>query len=70
MAINQSDIDAAKRRRLSGVARVREGDTWVEYAPGADQADAIADAEAEVQGRAAPQGTKFVSIKSGYKDGY
>ncbi|AWY02801.1 hypothetical protein [Alteromonas phage JH01] len=62
----KAEIAEAKKRLLSNVLRVREGNTWVEYGSAEALRQAIKDAESDVAGTSKPRGTRLVSVSSGY----
>ena len=61
-----AEITAAKKRLLSNVLRVREGNTWVEYGSATELRAAIAIAERDLAGNTKPTGTRLATISSGY----
>ncbi len=60
------DLERLKRAYYSGVLKVREGDTWVEYQSGNQMWRAIQRAEAELVGAKSPTGSRLVTVSKGY----
>ena len=63
--MTQDLLNKLKTAYYTGVLKVREGDTWLEYNSMKEMRIAIADAEAELAG-GKPKGTRLVSTSKGY----
>lgn len=63
--MTQETIDRLKKAYYSGVLKVREGDTWLEYNSMKEMRVAISDAESELS-KARPSGTRLVRTSNGY----
>lgn len=63
--MTQSDLENLKKAYYSGVLKVREGDTWVEYHSMREMRLAIKDAEAELSNNT-PKGSRLTSVGKGY----
>lgn len=67
--MTQEELDRLRKAYYSGVLKVREGDTWVEYQSLKQMRVAMRDAENELanggEGKA-PQGTRLARTGKGY----
>ena len=65
--MTQEMLDRLKKAYYSGVLKVREGDTWVEYQSLKQMRVAMQDAENELAGEGkTPKGTRLARTSKGY----
>lgn len=65
--MTQEMLDRLKKAYYSGVLKVREGDTWVEYQSLKQMRIAMQDAENELVGAGnTPKGTRLARTGKGY----
>lgn len=62
----QAELDRLKKAYRSGVLKIREGDTWIEYQSMRQMKLAIDDMEAELAGYNKPRGTRVARTSKGY----
>lgn len=60
----QAQLEKLEAAYYSGVLKVREGDTWVEYQTATQMKGAIDDLRRQITSSKIPRGTRFVSLSS------